>query len=269
MYRRRSTRTLSVETLDDRIVPSGTGITSLPIATQEAFVTERAGQALGTIFTQYENYEAAGASGTFSSNESNQIYLSGTSVGVDVNFGGGNYNTLLGQLKSIGMNVTATSTLDSLVEGYLPIANLPIVASNGYVSSIAPVYKPESYATVPTVTGSTASDEALVSNKGGEALGSIYTQYVNDEQAGSSATFTSSFSNQIYISGTSVGVDVRFNGGNLNTLVSQLEEVGMQVTAISAQDEIVEGYLPIANLPVVASNGYVSSLSPVYKPASY
>jgi len=272
MYRRRPIRNLAIrplESLDERIVPSGVGITALPVATQEAFVTERAGQALGTIYTQYVNYQAAGASGSFTSTLSNQIYMSGTSVGVDITFNGGNLSTLVGELQGIGMQVTATSTQDSIVEGYLPISQLPVVASNGYATTIAPVYEPIVH-TTSTTTGTTATEEALVTNRAGEALGSIFTQYVNYEQAGASGSFTSTFSNQIYMSGTSVGVNISFSSsGNFSTLVSQLEGIGMQVTASSSQDLVVEGYLPISQLPVVANDGYVTSISPVYKPITH
>ncbi len=268
MSRNRSTRNLTIaplEMLDDRIVPSGTGITSLPIATQEAFVTTRAGQALGSVFTQYVNYEQAGASGAFTPTLSGQIYFSGTSVGVDIIFHGGNYNTLVGQLKGIGMQVTATEQQDGIVEGYLPISQLPVVASNGYATTISPVYKPVIKA--PPATPTNAANETLVTNRGGQSLGTIYTQYINYELAGAKGSFTSSLANEIYISGSSVGVTISIGGGgDYNTVLGQLESIGMQVTATAPQDGLVEGYLPIAQLPVVANDGYITGISPVYKP---
>ncbi len=269
MNRPRPTRTLtigSLETLDERIVPSGTGITALPVATQEAFVTTRAGQALGSIYTQYVNYEAAGASGSFTPTQANQIYTSGTAVGVDIRFSGGDFNTLVGQLKGIGMQVTATAPQYGLVEGYLPDSQLPVVASNGYATTISPVYKPVANVVTPT-TSSNSTDEALVTNRGGQNLGTIYTEYVNYELAGAQGNFTSSLSNRIFMDGMSVGVDIRFDGGDFNTMIAQLEGLGMQVTATSAQYSLVEGFLPISQLPVVANDGYVSSLSPIYKPS--
>jgi hypothetical protein len=226
MTHKRSNRTLAIgplESLDQRIVPSGTGITSMPIATQEAFVATRAGQTLGSVFTQYVSYEQGGAVGAFAPTQAGQIFISGTSVGVDIDFHGGDFNTLVGQLKSIGMQVTATAPQVGLVEGYLPIGDLPIVASNGYATSISPVYRPVNYPLTPA-TGVSASNEALVTTRGGLDLGTIYTQYVNFETEDSQGTFTSTLANKIFISGTSVGVDISVgNGGNFNTVLSQLE----------------------------------------------
>jgi hypothetical protein len=276
MNRNRPTRTFAVsalELLDERVVPTtGLSITQLPVATQEAFVTNRAGEALGSIYTQYMNYEAAGLQGTFSSSLSNQIYTSGTSVGVNLSFSSaGNFNTLLGQLEGIGMQVTATESQYGFVEGYLPISQLSVVASNGYATSLSPVDKPDIKATTPTTTTSTVSnDETLVTNRAGQALGSLYTQYTNYVAGGSEGTFTSTLSSQIYMSGTSVGVNLSIgNGGDFSTVVSQLEGIGMQVTATSTQDGIVEGYLPISQLPVVASNGYLTEISPVSRPVNH
>jgi hypothetical protein len=253
MNRNRPTRTFAVsalEVLDERIVPTtGLSITQLPVATQEAFVSNRAGEALGSIFTQYENYEAAGASGTFTSSLSNQIYMSGTSVGVDIQFSGGNYSTL---------------PQYGYVEGYLPISELPTVASNGYASTIKPVDEPVIHTTTPSST--TSSNEALVTSRGGEALGSIFNQFIAYELAGASGNFSSTFANQIYLSGTSVGVTITLDGSNFNTMVSQLESIGMNVTATMSQDGLVEGYLPIGQLPTVLGYASVTGISPVYKP---
>jgi hypothetical protein len=268
MNRHRPTRALaigSLEALDERIVPAAVSITALPVATQEAFVTDRAGPTLGSVYTQYVDYEAAGASGTFTPTQAGQIYLSGTSVGVNLTFQGGNLATLIGQLQGIGMDVTATATQEGIVEGYLPISQLPVVASNGYATSIAPVAKPVEFTTAVTTT-TTATQEAFVTTRAGASLGTLYAQYVSYEQAGASGTFTSTLSNQLYISGTSVGVEITFSGGDYTTLIGQLQGIGMDITATAPQEGIVEGYLPISQLSVIASNGFATSIVPAVKP---
>jgi hypothetical protein len=267
MNRHRPSRTLaigSLETLDERIVPAAISITALPVATQEAFVIERAGSTLGSVYTQYVDYEAAGASGTFTPTQAGQIYMSGTSVGVNLTFQGGNLTTLISQLKGIGMDVTATAPQEGIVAGYLPISQLPVVASNGYATNIAPVTKPVEFATAAATT-TTATQETFVTTRSGTSLGTLYAQYVSYEQAGASGSFTSTLSNRLYISGTSVGVEITFSGGDYTTLVSQLKGIGMDVTATAPQEGIVVGYLPISQLPVIASNGYATNIAPVTK----
>jgi hypothetical protein len=170
------------------------------------------------------------------------------------------------------MKVTTFSIPTSTVEGYLPISELPVVASNGYATTIQPVYQPIVHAetsTPATSSNTTAANEALVNNRGGQVLGTIYTQYINFETAGGTGTFTSSLSSRYYLSGTSVGVSIRLSSsGNFSTLVSQLEEAGLQVSATSTQNLLVEGYLPIAELPVIANDAYVVGLSALSKPVS-
>src|SRR6185312_15632270 len=114
-----------LESLDKRIVPSGGNPPT--IAANEALVATRGGPALGAIYQEFANYEQAGAKGAFTPSEANRIYFSGTSVGIDIRFNGGNFSTLLGQLKGIGMQVTATAPQSEIVEDYLPIAQLPTV----------------------------------------------------------------------------------------------------------------------------------------------
>ena len=253
----------SPERLDERVVPSNVPlITDLPIATQETFVTRRAGTDLGAVFTEFVNYEKTGAHGTFIPPQASTTYILGNSVGVNLQYStSGNFNTLVSQLKGIGMKVTSTLPQYRLVEGYLPISQLPIVAANSYANSISPVYKP---ALSGGGGGSTSSDVTLVANRGGQALGQLYSQFLSYSGSG---TFTTTLSKTIMVQGTSVGVDLVFNGsGDFNTQIAQLQGVGMKITATNAKLGIVEGYLPISELPAIARDGYISNIAPIYKP---
>ncbi len=293
MNDRRHHRTMKInplESLDERIVPSG-------LAASEAVVAAKGGPALGAIYQEYVKYENSGHHGAFASAESGQVALLGTTVGVNIHLNG-NFNNLLKQLHKDGMTVTSTNTQAGDVQGFLPIGKLPPVVTSGHTASIAPIFLGVStpapapapvVATVfvPTVSALSASvpsavtptaaavtvsplsspsggSDSVVTAKGGHILGSIYQEYLNYLSAGSTGTFSPVESREVQFRGTSVGVDVHVNG-NVAAIAAELASNGMQVTATAPQAAIVEGYLPIAELPTVASDASVTSLSPIYK----
>jgi len=270
MITRRAARKLtigSLEALDERIVPAG-GVGLTATAAQVAALDARGGQVLSSIYHQFASYEQAGAKGAFTTSASRVVPIDGTSVEVDVRFGAGDFNTLVGQLKGAGMRVTSVSSQLRVVEGFLSIANLPTVAANSHVTSLSPSFKPvlgrvSAEAFTPP---SAAQQQATVVAKGGQVLGSIYQQFASYQQAGAKGAFTPTLARQVYINGTSIKVDIRFGAGDFNTLVSQLKGAGMQVTSVSPQLRVVEGFLSIANLPTVAANSHVTSLSPSFRP---
>ena len=262
MNRRRPARNLTispVESLDRRIVPSGAALDSAALG---AIVTAKGGPTLGAIYREYVAYEQSGGKGEFRPAESGRVSFEGTSVGVDVRFGGGDFNALVGQLKGIGMHVTATVPRLGLVEGYLPISALPAVAGNSHEAGLAPNYKPVPFPALDTTT----QQGTLVARKGGSTLGAIYREYVAYEQSGGKGEFRPAESGRVSFEGTSVGVDVRFGGGDFNALVGQLKGIGMHVTATVPRLGLVEGYLPISALPAVAGNSHEAGLAPNYKP---
>jgi hypothetical protein len=83
------------------------------------------------------------------------LTITGTRVRVDVN-GKGDFNTLLGTLRNLGMNVTASSAKIGLVEGDVPISQLAVLGASPQVLDVSPVYKPTlkaaSVATAPSST---------------------------------------------------------------------------------------------------------------------
>ncbi len=74
-------------------------------------------------------------------------------------------------------------------------------------------------------------------------------------------------SNQIVIAGAAVGVDIRTTPANYNAMLTQMESLGMLVTATAPQVGVIEGFLPIVQLPLVAANAGLTGMSPVYKPS--
>jgi hypothetical protein len=263
-----------LETLDNRIVPSGLGVSAASIATQETLVATKADQALGTVYTDYVNYENSGHHGTFQTSESSQVAVKGTSVSVAVQSSGGNFNALEKQLKGLGVTVTATAPKHGIVDGEIPIAKLPAIVALADVSSTTPIYK-SSVTTQPVTTPTSASTSASpasvadVTAKGGPALGSIYQQYLTYAQGGSQGTFTPTQASQYFISGTSVKLDVSVIAADKNVVIGELTQMGMQIEATTTpgQVAIVEGFFPIVNLPTAAANPDVVNLLPVRRPS--
>jgi hypothetical protein len=268
MHTLRPKRTLAIhplESLEDRLVLSSVSLRPAAVAAQEALVTTKGGPALGAIYQEFVAFEKSGAHGTFNSPQAGQIVIKGTSVGVDVHVSG-TFKADVKQLQGLGMKVTATSQQNGIIEGSLPIAQLPTVAGSKYDVGITPIYKPTTFGTA-TPASSPGSPTTVVADKGGPALASIYQEYLNYEQAGGTGTFSPPEAKQIIIKGTSVGVDIRVTG-NLAASVALFQNLGMQVTAtaVAGQVGIIEGELPIFQLPTVAGDASVVGLGPIYKP---
>jgi len=126
---------------------------------------------------------------------------------------------------------------------------------------------PTSTPTTTTTTTTTTTDVGDIHNgplaKAGQDLITLFQEFEKAGQGG--GTFTSSLSNHLRISGTSVEVDVQ-GSGDVNALASALTSMGMQVVATSPTTGAVEGYLPIAHLVNAAQLPQTLSMSPVSIP---
>ena len=103
-----------------------------------------------------------------------------------------------------------------------------------------------------TGTGSSTTSPGPLSANVAAALQSLYQEY---ENAGGGSTFTPSqpSDNQLQISGTSVGVNLKMgSAGDFSTFLSQLQSDGLQVSSSSATYGLVDGMLPIGDLPTIA-----------------
>jgi hypothetical protein len=94
----------------------------------------------------------------------------------------------------------------------------------------------------------------------------LQTIYQEFEAAGGQGSFPSIYRGIIEINGSSVGVMVHGNGGNFNTLVSDLEKLGLQVNAQDATTQTVSGLLPIGALPQAANDPQTLSVTPIFLP---
>jgi hypothetical protein len=108
--------------------------------------------------------------------------------------------------------------------------------------------------------------ESLVAAKGGPLIGLIYTEYVNYYQAGSKGSFESAQNQTVEMVGPTVGVTVQFNRGTFASNLQNMESIGMVVTVTSPTTNSVQGFMPIWQLPAVAEDPNLGSLTPVYRP---
>jgi hypothetical protein len=277
---RRTARKLTIpalESLEDRVALTASFVSN----PWEAAVDMKGGDTLGSIYTQYYNYVVAGSQGPFYAAQAHQVEMAGNAVGVNIQFGSGTLQSNETQMQQIGMLVLGTSG-SGMVSGFMPIGSLLSVANDSNASSMAPVFRPNTgltpgaaaidpsvSAAAPTMpTTTTTSDEAAVALKGGPMLSSIYQQFVAYEQAGGTGTFSPTGASQVVMAGDAVGVNISTSAANYATMLSNMEQLGMYVTATAPQDGIIEGFIPIAQLPAVAANTGLTGLSPVYKPAS-
>jgi hypothetical protein len=285
---RRSARKMtfpSLESLENRVALSATPGSG---NADEMLVDLKGGPLLGLIYTEFVNYEQAGGHGTFLTAQSNLVETAGEAVGVNIQFNGGSFATEEAQMQQLGMLVTATAPSLGIVEGFMPIASLPSVAGNASLGSLTPVLKPPSTsgptpgaaaittpvttpapapsAPIPTTPSMIASFEGAVNLKGGPELGAIYTEFVNYEQAGGTGTFSSPQSSQVVMAGEAVGINIRTSAANFTNMLDEMEEIGMDVTATASSIGVIEGFLPIAQLPAVAANTGLVGMDPVLKP---
>jgi hypothetical protein len=92
---------------------------------------------LQTLFQQFE-------SGSISPAESNLLVISGSNVGVQIqDISGGDFNALVAELQSDGLQVISTDPTTDSVAGMLPIAQLPTIGQLPQGLSVTAMsYKP-------------------------------------------------------------------------------------------------------------------------------
>jgi hypothetical protein len=188
------------------------------------------------------------------------------------------------EAKIAQLEVKATSLTPVLIYASgSATANPTVVSASGTASSTtatstavtttgSSTYVP-SYTIAPTATGtgitttttgsSTASPGPLPANVTA-ALQSLYQEY---ESAGGGSSFKPSLPSDslLQISGDSVGVSLKMSSsGDFPTFLSQLQSDGLQVTSSSATYGMVDGMLPISDLPTIAQ--LASSVTPTSPP---
>ncbi len=100
----------------------------------------------------------------------------------------------------------------------------------------------------------------------GVQLVNIYAAYT---QGGTTAANLPAEFPEVQFQNGLVGVQVKSLGGDFSQYVSQLTNVGMQVTTSSSYYGLVEGYVPINELPTIAELNQTQSGSATEKPILY
>jgi hypothetical protein len=101
------------------------------------------GAPLQSLYAQYETYESSGGAGPFSPTGANLLVINGTDVGIQVkDTNTGDFNTLITELQGDGMRILDSDSTYGLVEGMLPIVQLPTVAQLTQTLSITPMSNP-------------------------------------------------------------------------------------------------------------------------------
>jgi len=118
-------------------------------------------------------------------------------------------------------------------------------------------------ASTPTVILNPADVKNGPLAKAGQDLLAIYQQY---QQQGAGSTFTPSGAGGVKIEGTKVGIQAHMANGNFTQYIASLDALGMQIDAQDPNTGTVEGMLPISQLPAAAQNSQTLSLSAIYTP---
>jgi hypothetical protein len=117
------------------------GPTPAPISPSQ--VPANVAQPLHTIYAEYAAYVDAGGTGTFTSSLAKVVVMNGTNVGVQFHWNGtGDFSAFIAGLQSDGVQVIDSSSTFGLVEGMLPMSQLPTVAVLPQTLSLTPMYIP-------------------------------------------------------------------------------------------------------------------------------
>ena len=131
------------------------------------------------------------------------------------------------------------------------------------IANASPIASTSSTTTDPTTPAAT-SLPANVS----QTLGVIYAAYQANPSDFPADIPATNGANRVEMQGTSVGITLHdSNAGDFNTFVAALQSAGMQITDSSAQYGVVDGFLPVAQLPAVASLPDAPAVMPLYQPS--
>jgi hypothetical protein len=114
----------------------------------------------------------------------------------------------------------------------------------------------------PTPTGILPGNVSL-------SLATVYQQYEQWVSGGEQGAFSPSTTLPIEFQGSNVGIYVHDgNPADFNTLETELQNLGMQITIADATSGTFAGFLPIAQLPAVGQLPQVPIVSPMLYPPS-
>lgn len=199
---------------------------------------------LQRLYAQYRAFLSAGASGTFVATRVGGAVINGTSVGIKVRTAGpANFKSTLAQLQGAGLQVTQVSGTKGTIVGMLPIGQLPAVAKLPSAVSVA-----------------------LPSNVGAQ-LQTLYAQYQAYVNAGGKGDFSPTGVDLLVLNGTNVGISVHTTDiAHFQTILAKLRKAGLNVIDQSTAYGLINGMLPIGQLPALAGISSTLSITPMIKP---
>jgi hypothetical protein len=113
----------------------------------------------------------------------------------------------------------------------------------------------------PVTTPTTAAQATPMANVTSD-LKAVFSAF----QGGSTTpTLTTQFP-MLRFQGNSVGVNIKASNGNFAAMVTALTNLGMTINTQSAAFGLVEGFLPINQLPTASALPAVASIVPNFKP---
>ena len=140
--------------------------------------------------------------------------------------------------------------------GLEPLESRRLLSGSGSVGeSNSPLW-------TPTDTNLFDAQNGPMANLGVQLV-DIYKAYVDGD--GNAAALPAEFPGVEFQNGM-VGTQLKMLGGDFSQYVSQLTDVGMQVTASSAYYAVVDGYVPVNELPTVAELSQTQSGTANYYP---
>ena len=199
---------------------------------------------LRSVYAQFETYVSSGGKGTFSPTGVGGLSINGPDVGIKIHTTDhANFKRILARLEKEGLQITEFSAKNETVVGVLPIAELATVVKN------------------PSTLSITLPPNVSVQ------LQSVYSQYETYVSTGDTGPFTPTGVNGLMINGTDVGVNVHTtSAASFETILANLESDGLQVTQSSATYGLIQGMLPIGQLPIIANISPTLSITAIVNP---
>jgi hypothetical protein len=160
---------------------------------------------------------------------------------------------------TVSLNNFGTSTVSAPTVSSTPTSNSSTLmfSSSGALPS----------STGATATGSTS--QPLPSNVS-VTLDAVYAAFQQDASDFPANLPTTNEANLVVIQGDNVGIEVHDgNPSDFYTLVTELQNAGMQITSSSATYGVVVGMLPIAELPNVAALPQTTSMGALMQPVTH
>lgn len=130
---------------------------------------------------------------------------------------------------------------------------------------LRPVTTPTPTTTAALARVTTPSTAAVQTTPMANVTSDLKALYAAFQGGSTTPTLTAQFP-MLRFQGNSVGVNIKASNGNFTAMVTELTNLGMTINTQSASYGLVEGFLPINELPTASALPAVASIVPNYKP---